>query len=79
MVESENQKLDELLKLEKENNEILRGVRKRQRWATFFHILYWLVIGGIAVASYHFLQPYLESLFKAYSTIQDSIGKITGQ
>ena len=70
-------KSEELLKLTRENNEILRGMRKRARWHSVFIVLYWLVIGGVMVAAYHYVQPYLEALFETYSAVQDGIGKIS--
>ncbi|HEY4515276.1 MAG TPA: hypothetical protein VJJ22_03965 [Candidatus Paceibacterota bacterium] len=68
---------EEILKLLKENNEILRSIRRRQHWQTAMSVLYWLIIGGVALASYHFLQPYLQTMLDTYSKVQDGINKIT--
>ncbi|HEY4493738.1 MAG TPA: hypothetical protein VJB98_03920 [Candidatus Paceibacterota bacterium] len=77
MVIDQNEKLEEVLKLERENHEMLKGMRARQRWHTVFLILYWALLGGIAVATYHFLEPYLKTLLETYNSIQDGIGKIS--
>ena len=71
MIENENQKLDDLIKLTRENNEILHGMRRHQRFASFVRALYWVVIIGVSVGSYYLVQPY----FKAAS---DTYQKITG-
>lgn len=77
MVEDSQSKLDELLRLERENNQILHSVRRKQHWQTFMAVIYWLVLLGGAVAAYHFLEPYLAQLIKMYNSIQDSVGKIS--
>ena len=70
-------KEEEILKLLKENNEILRSIRRRQHWQTIGHVLYWLFIGGVALISYHLAQPYIESMLDTYAKVQDGIDKIT--
>ncbi|HEY4518541.1 MAG TPA: hypothetical protein VJG48_02850 [Candidatus Paceibacterota bacterium] len=66
----------ELLELTRENNKILRSLRAHNRWATFSHIVYWLVIIGVSVGTFYYLQPYLETLLKTYQQIQSTIDKI---
>ena len=68
---------DEVLKLLRENNEILKSIRRRQQWQTVGHVLYWLVIGGIFLASYHFAQPYIQHMLDTYAKVQEGIDKIT--
>jgi hypothetical protein len=59
----------EILKLTRENNEILVKVRNGQRWAQISKALYWLVILGIGFGSFYFIQPYLNSLTSSYSSV----------
>jgi hypothetical protein len=68
---------EEILNLLKENNEILRSIRRRQHWQTVGSVMYWLVIGGVALASYHFAQPYIQNMLDTYATVQAGIDKIT--
>ncbi|MEK7536044.1 MAG: hypothetical protein AAB590_03475 [Patescibacteria group bacterium] len=77
MIVDQNEKIEEVLKLERENHALLKSMRARQRWHTLFVILYWVVLGGIAVATYHFLEPYLKTLLESYNKIQEGIGKIS--
>ena len=70
MEESESkQLLQAAYKLAEENNKMLykvRGVQKRQ---AIFSILKWLIIIGIAVGAFYFLQPFVGQVQKF---IQDS-------
>jgi hypothetical protein len=74
MVENRDEQILDLLK---ENNEILRSIRRRQHWQTIGSVLYWLFIGGIALAGYHFAQPYIQSMLETYASVQAGIDKIT--
>jgi len=69
----------ELLELTRENNKILKSMRRHQRWASVIHALYWLAIIGLSFGSYYLIQPYLESILQTYTTIQDGISNITGR
>jgi len=70
MEESESkQLLQAAYKLAEENNKMLykvRGVQKRQ---AIFSILKWLIIIGIAMGAFYFLQPFVGQVQKF---IQDS-------
>ena len=77
----DEKKLDELLTLTRENNKILRGMRRAQIWTTILHTIYWFIILGGLVGSYYFLQPYInqymetfQKLMKTYNELQ-SAGK----
>ena len=72
----EESKLDKLIKLTKENNEILRGMRSHQRWATFAAILYWLFIIGIALGAFYFVQPYIVVVIESYNSMVESVNKV---
>ena len=76
----EDQGLKELLeaniKLSKENNRMLKKMRSAQKRANFLKLLYWLIIIGIAVGGFYFLQPYFEVVQDLYQQIQTTIGDI---
>lgn len=55
-------KLDELLIMTRENNQMLRGLRRLQRLTFFFRILYWVILVGVAVGAFYFLQPYVAQI-----------------
>jgi hypothetical protein len=69
----DSRKLDELLELTNENNKILRGMRRTQRWGSFFTIVYWAVILGSIFGVYYYFQPTIQKYVK---TLQDSVGII---
>lgn len=66
-------KLDELLEVSHENNEILRGMRRVQRWGSFFKLVYWAVILGSIFGVYYYFQPTIQKYTKM---IQTSVGII---
>lgn len=69
-MDSESKKLlEETFELAKENNEMLHKVRRNQKWATWFHALKVLVIIGIALGAFYFLQPYIDGVVNFYSSI----------
>ena len=59
----------ETRELVEENARILRGIQRSQRASMIFRLLYWLVIIGISVGAFWFIQPYINSL-------KDSVGSI---
>ena len=61
-----------------ENNRILHKLLNAQRWATFWSILRWLIIIGLSLGAYYYLQPYLDKLLTAYSQISAQIPELKG-
>ena len=66
-------KLDEVYKLVKENNEILKYMRKSQRLSQIMRIIYWLVILGTAFGAYYFIQPYIDQVKDLYGGASESV------
>lgn len=66
-------KLDELLEVSHENNKILRGMRRAQRWSSFFTFVYWAVILGSIFGAYYYFQPTIQKYTKI---MQTSVGII---
>ncbi len=56
------QKIDELFELTKENNQMLRTLRRLQRWSTALKVVYWIILLGIAAGAFYFLQPYVTQI-----------------
>ena len=74
----ERQLLKETAELVKENHKILKSMRRSARFASFLRFIYWAVILGGAVASYYFIQPYLNAVINGYSEIQKGISDVKG-
>lgn len=62
MTPEEKSLLERTYKLAEENNDILRGIRRSNRWATAMRIGYWVIIIVTSVGAYLFIQPYLSLL-----------------
>ncbi len=73
---NENDLLKKTYELAEENNHILKGVRSSNRWSMFFLITKWVVIIGVAVGAFYYIQPYVDPFFKAYQDIQNSFGRV---
>jgi hypothetical protein len=69
--------IKEVKAMVEENNKILRGMRRNARISRIWHLFYWILIIGSGVASYYYLQPYIEQLTKAYQSMQATQQKIS--
>jgi hypothetical protein len=72
----DNEELRELVKknleLTQETNRIVRGMRRSARWGRFFSFVWWLLIIAVSAASYYYyVQPYVETIEKAYGNTQN--------
>ncbi len=66
--------LQEILKLTRENNEMLHGMRSREKIANMFRILYWLFILLSIFGTYYYVQPYLVSLVETLNSVNNKVG-----
>ncbi len=72
----DNQKIDELLDLTRENNKILRAMRSTQRWSSFFKFVYWAIILGSIFGTYYYFQPTIQKYMNAMQTSVDVLQKL---
>lgn len=70
--------LERTHKLAEENNEILRSIRRTNRFSLALRITYWVIIIVVSFGAYYLIQPYVEMLMGSYSQIQGGIGGIQG-
>ncbi len=70
-MELDNQKIDELLDLTRENNKILRAMRRTQKWSSFFTFVYWMIILGSIFGTYYYFQPTIKKYMKTMQTSVD--------
>jgi len=75
----DSQKIDELLALTRENNEILRSMRRSQRVSSFFTFVYWMIILGSIFGVYYYFQPTIKKYMGAMQTSMDILQKFEGQ
>jgi hypothetical protein len=76
MIPSNQEKLDEMYEIVLENNEILRGLIRRERVATLFKIVYWLIILGGIFGAYYYLEPVVKNLSGNLEGLQNGIEKL---
>ena len=78
-MEPESRKLlEETYRLTEENNRMLRKIRKVQKLTTLLRILYAVIILGLAVGAFYYLNPYLDGLIHIYTSVSGFEEKITG-
>lgn len=70
--------LEATFQLAQENNHMLHKVRSVQKWATFWRTLKILVVIGIALGSFYFLEPYLNKIANLYNSISGMEQKLNG-
>jgi hypothetical protein len=60
MSPEERSLLERTYKMTEENNEILRSIRRSNRWSMALRATYWIVIIGLSIGAFYFVQPYIE-------------------
>lgn len=70
------ERLERTEELAKENNQILRGMRRKERMETFFRILRLVFIALVLVALYYFAQPYIAQMQDVIEVYRDGIENI---
>jgi hypothetical protein len=73
---NEKELLEKTYEMSKENNHILRGIRSSNRWATIFKIFYWVIIIGVSVGAFYYIQPYIDIATKTYKSVQGDLGSV---
>lgn len=62
----------------KDTNKRVRKLESRARRATVMSIIKWIVYIAIAVGSYYYIQPYINSLKEMYAQVQETTTNING-
>jgi uncharacterized membrane protein len=78
MTPEERSLLQRTYVLAQENNIILRGIRRANRWGIAVKIFYWVIIIGATLGAFYFVQPYLESTLNLVDQAQESIRSLNG-
>jgi len=74
--EEKDKELSEIKKIVEQNNKMLHSLQNRARFGTIFSVLKWVIVVGISIGAYAFLQPYLNILLDTYTSIQESTSAI---
>ena len=65
--------LEKIMKLTEENNMLLIQMRRSARIGTFFRAVYWLIIIGLSIGAFYFVQPYINSLVGNIDQVQSQV------
>jgi len=77
MLPEEHELLRRSIALSEENNDILRGIQRTMRLNRFMTFLYWLIIIGIALGAWYFVEPYVARVEALYSGAQAQLSNVT--
>jgi len=76
----EDNRLEKLVKkaveLSEENNKLLHKIIRAKRWERIFKLVYWIIIIGLMLGAYYYIQPYVYNLLDSYQGIMDNIRNI---
>ena len=64
--------LEETFRLAQENNNMLHKVRSVQKWANLWSLLKVLLIIGIALGSFYFLEPFVNKFISIWNNVSGS-------
>jgi hypothetical protein len=76
------EEIEDLAKITKDNNTVLRRIQQQGRLSLFVNILYWMVIIGSMFGAYYYLQPFIGTFKDKYDqliNIPQKIQQITTQ
>ena len=64
------------LELSKETNNLLKKMHNTQRWGRIFRAFYWLIIIGLSLGVFYYLQGPLGQLLGTYKSLLGGVDKI---
>jgi len=73
MPPEEKELLEKSVSLAEDNNKILRSMRNSMRWGRIMTVVYWILIIGISVGAFYFLQPYVDQVVRTYGSFSNLI------
>ena len=70
------EKLDAIYEMTKENHEILRTIRKQNYFSTAFRVLYWCVVLGFIGGAYFYVRPFIGMISGNSSKIEEALTQL---
>ena len=61
--------LQDTFALVEDNNKMLHHIRRSQRMASFMRAFYWIIIIGVSIGSFYYLEPYFNKVISLYNSI----------
>ena len=68
-----NEKINKILELTAENNEIIKKMRRSQKIQNTFRVIYWIILISTTLGIYYFLKPTILTIFNDYNSIKTNI------
>ncbi len=76
MTPEERQLLIQTHRMVEENHTLLRKMHRSALLGRTFTILYWVVIVGLSVGAYYFIQPYVEQVQGVYGGLKGDVQNV---
>ncbi len=78
-MEPDSRMLQEILELSRENNRMLRAVRRASFWGGVFKVIWWAALIGVPIALYYYiLAPYVQDAQQTYQNIKGGAEQVQG-
>jgi len=77
--DSLDEKLEKLEKMMEQDHKMIRSLYIRARLASILRIIYILILIGLAVGGYYFIEPYLNEVKEIYRSIKATQSQLTPQ
>ncbi len=61
------------LELSAENNKMLHSIKRGMFWGKIMRIVYWVIILGVGVGLYYYIEPYVDSAVGAYGDVKGDL------
>ena len=68
--------LKKTLELSQDNNKMLQSMHRSLVWGRVFRFIYWIVLLGIAIGSFYYIQPYLDQVLGTYQGVKGQLNSL---
>ena len=76
MDDEDRKLLREVLEISRENRKKINRLYRSFWWSKVGRLFYWLVIIGITLGSFYYLQPYVDKLREAFSAVESQLDSV---
>ncbi|MEX1028063.1 MAG: hypothetical protein WD049_08675 [Candidatus Paceibacterota bacterium] len=73
MEPDERRKLERILEIVEKDHSRIDKLYRGMQWRRIFTVVYWILIIGIAVGAFYFIQPYIDQLGDFYDTFKGTL------
>lgn len=73
-----DQKLEEIRTLERENNEMLRSIKRYMKLGQVFGAIRWVIIIGGTIGVFYYFEPIFSQLLETYKDLLGTLGSVPG-